>query len=104
MARCLPLRTLDIDAFRARLTHARELAELSPRGLSLLIGAAPVTASNLERGVSRNPNADTVMALAHTLGVSLDWLLAGRGRRPSAERVRGAVARAMGRRHVRQAA
>jgi transcriptional regulator with XRE-family HTH domain len=104
MARCLPLRTLDIDAFRARLTRARELAELNPRGLSLLIGAAPVTVSNLERGMSRNPNADTVMALAHTLGVSLDWLLASKGREPTAERVKAAVARAMGRRHVHQAA
>jgi transcriptional regulator with XRE-family HTH domain len=103
MARCLLIRSLDHDAFRARLVLARELAGLTPRELGTLIGASPITVGNLEQGVSRNPNADTVVALARTLGVSLDWLLLGRGRAPTRERVQAAAQRAMGRRHLRQA-
>jgi transcriptional regulator with XRE-family HTH domain len=98
MARCLLIRSLDHDAFRARLALARDLAGLTSRELSTLIGASPVTVGNLEQGVSRNPNADTVIALARTLGVSLDWLLIGRGRSPSRERVQAATHRAMGKR------
>lgn len=59
--------------------------------LSTLSGLAGSHAGLIARGAVENPRIDVAEKLAHTLGVSLDWLVRGEGEPPTAEAVRAAV-------------
>lgn len=76
-----------------RVKQARALAgSLGNRELDRLAGLAEGHTWAIETGARTNAEARTVAAIAGVLGVSLDWLVAGHGRAPSARTVRAAVA------------
>lgn len=78
------------SAVGARIREARELAGISARELDRLAGLSENHTSLLE-SVVRDVRAETAVAVARTLGVSLDWLLVGEGKAPSERSVRAAV-------------
>lgn len=73
---------------------ARELADLTPRGLSVLAGLDPTHVRLIEGGDRPDPRSSTVLAIAQTLGVTVEWLLTGEGDAPTADHVRAVVERA----------
>ena len=57
------------------LRHARRAADLSQAQLAKRVGKSAQLISDLERGVATNISITTAIALADTLGLSLDaWL------------------------------
>lgn len=77
-----------------RLRAARELAGISCRTLDALAGITPGHTSAIEAGRRGNPESRTAIALAHALGLTIDWLLLGDGDAPTEMGVRAAVAKA----------
>lgn len=77
-----------------RLREARSFSSLSARELDRLAGIGQGHSALIESGQRPNVEAKTATALARVLGVSLDWLLMGRGRPPSDAAIRAAVAEA----------
>lgn len=76
-----------------RLALARALVPgLTAKELARLAGLSPPHVHAIETGLRPRVETRTASALADVLGVSLDWLVRGLGRDPSARRVRGAVA------------
>lgn len=67
-------------AFGERLHRYREDRGLSQRQLSTLAGVDPVQISRYERGLGL-PAADTLVAIAKVLRISLDTLLLGKADR-----------------------
>ena len=62
--------------FRAdRLKARMSAAGLNQRSLAIKAGLHQDRVRNILRGISRNPRADTVEALADALGVAATWLL-----------------------------
>ena len=62
--------------FRAdRLKARMSAAGLNQRSLAIKAGLNQDRVRNILRGISRNPRADTVEALAGALGVAATWLL-----------------------------
>ncbi len=80
-----------------RLQEARGLVDLAARELDRLAGTTEGHASLIESGVVQNVTLETAGKLAGVLGVSLDWLVGGLGKSPTARSVKTAVdnARAM---------
>jgi transcriptional regulator with XRE-family HTH domain len=76
---------LDDDARQIgrRLADARNAAGLSPRELAENLGVKQSTIEKWESG-ERSPRGQRVSKLAGILGVSLSWILVGRGVEPSA--------------------
>ena len=75
-----------------RLKDARELVVLSARELDRLAGLrAEGHTSLIESGVVQNVTMDTAGKLASALGLTLDWLVSGRGEAPTAPSVQAAV-------------
>lgn len=66
----------------------------SARELDKLAGLTPCHISLIESGRRPNPESETLRAIASVLGVSLDWLVLGKGDPPRPEDVRAAVERA----------
>jgi transcriptional regulator with XRE-family HTH domain len=77
-----------------RLRKARKLAQISARELDRLAGRTPGHAGLIEHRPGADVMAGTVLAYADVLGLSLDWLIAGRGAEPIAARVQAAVVEA----------
>jgi transcriptional regulator with XRE-family HTH domain len=75
---------LDDDARQIgrRLAEAREAAGLSPRELADHLGVKESSITDWESG-ERSPRGQRVSKLAGLLGVSLSWILVGRGTEPS---------------------
>ncbi len=67
-----------LSSFGRRLKEARKASGMSQVELAPLIGLAKDSVSRYERG-EVSPNAELVMLLAVSLGVSADWLLTGEG-------------------------
>jgi len=68
-----------MDTVGKRLKYSREIAGLTQKDLSLLLGFnSNVLVSNWENGV-RNPNVTSAKKLAEVLNVRLEWLLHGTG-------------------------
>src|SRR3990167_5017848 len=67
------------DEIRDRLRRARALAGLHAHELGALAGLAEAHVGAIERGTIARPSAATLSAIARVLGVSLDWLIDGRG-------------------------
>ena len=81
----------------ARVRWAREKAGVSARELARLAGLdAETHVSAIEANEARDVRASVGVALAHVLGVSVDWLLAGIGDTPDETRIRTAVIAAQG--------
>lgn len=74
-----------------RLQETRQLIELAARELDRLADTTEGHTSLIESGVVQNITLDTAGKLAGVLGVTLDWLLAGRGTAPSAASVQMSV-------------
>ena len=76
---------LDDDARQIgrRLAEARLAADLTPRELADHLGVKESTIAKWESG-ERSPRGQRVSKLAGILGVSLSWILVGRGVEPSA--------------------
>lgn len=83
----------ELAGLPGRLTFARELAGLHLKELSLLAGLAQGHAGMVERGEMESPSIRTVALLAEVLGLSMDWIVLGRGKVPTARSVIAAVAR-----------
>lgn len=62
-----------------RLRHARKLRGLTQDELATKSGIKQGSISDLERGESKTYRGATLVALAHTLKVSPEWLAQGRG-------------------------
>lgn len=79
-----PPGALDDDAVQigARLRDAREAAGLSTRELADHLGVKESTVGKWESG-ERSPRGQRVSKLAGILGVSLSWILVGRGVEPT---------------------
>lgn len=76
-----------------RLRTAREMGGLSALGLSRLAGLPSGGHVGLIEAAKRpNPSTKTLLAIAGTLGVSIDWLVTGEGPGPDPEHVKRTVA------------
>jgi transcriptional regulator with XRE-family HTH domain len=73
-----------------RLREVRALAGVSARDASAIAGLSPSHVALLEAGRHR-ATADTVSRLARAFGCSIDWLVDGSGKAPTARAVRAAV-------------
>ena len=73
----------DVRQIGRRLTEARDAAGLSQRELADHLGVKESTITKWESG-ERSPRGQRVSKLAGILGVSLSWILVGRGVEPSA--------------------
>lgn len=80
-----------LRAFRARLKQAMGAKDWSQRDLATHLGIAESTVHNwLHKG--GQPLADVMIELPYILGVSADWLFAGRGDQAPAEMPSGPAA------------
>ena len=79
------------SAVGARLRETRKLIDITARELDRLACTTEGHASLIESGVVQNITLETAGKLASVLGVSLDWLLSGRGTPPSAASVQMSV-------------
>jgi hypothetical protein len=83
------------ETIASRLRYARELAdELSARELDRLAGKAQGHASLIEARPDADARAGTLRVFAEILGLSLDWLIVGKGKAPTRETVCAAVKKA----------
>jgi len=74
-----------------RINWLCETAGGSREDLSALCGVARAHLGNLVRGDRQDMTTGTALVVSEVFGCSLDWLIAGRGPRPSRERVQRAV-------------
>lgn len=73
-----------------RVKHVRGFVpDMSRRELSRIAGLSPSMVGMIERGDKTVLESDTAEKLAGTLGVSLDWLLGGRGAGPAKKKTTG---------------
>lgn len=72
----------DVATFGDRLAGAREAAGLTPEGLAQRLGVRTETLCAWEDDLSE-PRANRVQMLAGILGVSMTWLMVGKGDGPS---------------------
>jgi len=77
-----------------RLRWARELGGVSARELDRLAERTTGHAATIETLVGDRAQISTISDYADVLGVSLDWLVKGRGRRPTKHSIQAAVAAA----------
>lgn len=96
--------TPNLSTFRGRLAFARSLSGLSQYRLSKLarlykshVGLLESGRPSGEGGPPRGErvDADTARKIADVLGLSLDWLIAGKGDAPTEEQVRSAAQKAL---------
>lgn len=87
--------TRDVSAAPAgiseRLREARIIAGLDAKRLDKLAGITPGHVRLIENGIREHPAATTLSRIAAVLGLSLDWLIDGRGKRPSDRAIRAAA-------------
>lgn len=67
-----------------RLKAERVRAGLTLEQAGAVVGKSKQAISQIERGVTKNPEAATLEPLARHLGVSLQWLMTGKGSREAA--------------------
>jgi transcriptional regulator with XRE-family HTH domain len=72
---------MDLHAFGRRLAEARSARALTQDALARLIEVQAHTISRWERG-AHQPEMEQVAKLSDQLGVSIDWLVLGRGDGP----------------------
>lgn len=74
-----------------RLAAARKKANLPARELDRLAGVSPGQTWAIENSKSGNADTKTLDKLASVLGLSLDYLVRGQGKRPPPSAIRAAV-------------
>jgi transcriptional regulator with XRE-family HTH domain len=79
------------QTFGTRLSAARKMSGLTARGLDALVGLSGGYTSRLERGRPAFAGGEALSGFARVLGVSVDWLLDGKGEMPDAAAVRAAA-------------
>jgi transcriptional regulator with XRE-family HTH domain len=79
--------------FGQRLRKLREIAGLSTKQLDKLADLSEGHVSTLENRDKDNVSARVVLLLADTIGCTMDFLYAGRGRQPPANDILAAVKR-----------
>ncbi len=86
------------ETFGTRLKWLRDVAGIeSARAVDRILKRNPKAGSYtamLEGGARKDPGIDMAVEYAELYGVTLDWLVRGKGSPPSPVRVRGSVARA----------
>lgn len=70
---------VDMTTLGARLRHARLEAKLSQEEAGRLAGVSKQAISHIENDRTKNPEAATLEPLSRRLGVSLQWLMTGKG-------------------------
>jgi HTH-type transcriptional regulator, cell division transcriptional repressor len=80
----------DGDTLGGRITHARDLANLTVEDAASRIGVTTETLSEWETDRSE-PRANKIMTLAGVLGVSPAWLISGTGDAPQSQGMSVAV-------------
>jgi transcriptional regulator with XRE-family HTH domain len=85
------------ETIAERLRRARGIANVGSRELDALAGLAAGHTSMIEGRKRSSIDSDTAVKLARALGVSIDWLVTGEGREPTAKTMRAASARARAR-------
>ena len=68
-----------------RVKWAREIAQMSQRGLAKAAGLSEAVVRHVEAGTTKTIEATTAIELARVLRCSVGWLLAGEGDPPSEE-------------------
>ena len=76
----------------SRVAHVRGLAGIPARHLDRLAGLTPGHTSAIERSKKIDVGAATLSGIASALGVSIDWIVRGSGKVPTARAVKAAVA------------
>lgn len=80
------------DTLGKRLLRLRTKAGLSVSELARVAGLkSPSHVGLIERGERDRIAADTALALAKTLGASVEWLVNGEGAEPTEDAVRAAI-------------
>lgn len=80
----------------ARVKYVRGFVPtLSKRQLSLMAGLSPSMVGMIERGERASLESKTANGLVRVLGVSLDWLILGRGAGPKVRATTEHIMRAM---------
>lgn len=74
---------MGLETFAERLNWARRAAGMSRRALSVKAGLAEPHVGMIERNLEADPQGSTAAALAEALGVSIEWLVTGRGEPPA---------------------
>lgn len=69
----------DMTTLGARLRHVRLEAQLSQEEAGRLAGVSKQAISHIENDRTKNPEAATLEPLSRRLGVSLNWLMTGKG-------------------------
>lgn len=77
-----------------RLCFLCDLSDVSYRHVDLLTGGTPGHVHAIATEFIKDPRASSVVKIAEVFGVSLDWLVWGKGRAPKRATVRAAVAAA----------
>lgn len=67
-----------------RIREGRGAKGLSQNDLARTLNTTPMSISRWERGIA-SPSIRFCEAMAEAFGVSLDWLISGKGEAPSAE-------------------
>ncbi len=80
----------------SRLAWVRKAAEVSAREFGRLVGVSGTTIRNIETD-AKKVSLPTVLRISDAFEVSIDWLVSGKGKRPSSRRVREALLTARGR-------
>lgn len=71
-----------------RLKWARAASGLTTRELASAASVSPAYPSAIECGQTKNPSIGSLAKLSTALGVPLQWLCSGEGRKPSAGALR----------------
>jgi transcriptional regulator with XRE-family HTH domain len=76
-----------------RLREIRTAARIPASSLSTAAGASRDVVRQIEEGLIAKPSAEMVSRIADVMGVSLDWLVDGRGDAPGAQDLEAALDR-----------
>lgn len=91
MATTYNLAPADLDGIGGRLGSICNALGISLRQLDRAAGRPQGHARQIICGKRKHIEVDTATAYADAIGCSLDWLIAGRGRKPSTRRSRHAL-------------
>ena len=74
-----------------RVAYARGLSGLSQRALSARADLDPSHVRLIEEGKRETPQGETLVKIAHALGVATDWLITGVGPAPTKTQIAAVV-------------
>ncbi len=82
---------MELQGFSDRLRRVIDLGGVTIAETARLSDLSTNAVQFFLSGRRENPSSESVVALARATGVSLDWLLTGEGKEPTANDVRAAV-------------